>query len=522
MAMHSTRREFLADVGRGMLVAGVGWHAALDMGLVPKVFAEESGPALNFGEHERLVALMQETPAEKLLPVLVEKLNSGTPLQTLLTAGVLANARSFGGEDYVGFHTLMALGPAFYMSHELPSERRALPVLKVLYRNASRIQATGGHEKETLQAVAPLAAGTSSSLTPNDLREAARRQDKSRAEQILAAFAEQSPDAAFNALLMEIEDETEVHRVNLAYKPWDLLNIIGREHALTMLRQSLRYCVKHERGDRPETRNTLAKVFDQFQLEGFQPGDRQPDDAWLESMSMTFFTSSPEQAAEAAAAALKDGIAPDAIAQAAALAANQLVLRDPGRPEKYTDKNKPTGSVHGDSIGVHGSDAVNAWRNIAKVSNARNQSAAVVLAAYEVARGRAQVTWSQDALLQTNPRPWPEDLEKVKSADPSKLLAEAEDAIRHNDQARAAAAVHCYGATGSDSRPVFDLLLKYAISEDGALHAEKYYNTVREEFTTWRPAFRWRQLTALARVTASEHGYPAPGYAEACQLLKLS
>ncbi len=70
-------------------------------------------------------------------------------------------------------------------------------------------------------------------------------------------------------------------------------------------------------------------------------------------------------------------------------------------------------------------------------------------------------------------------------------------------------------------RPVFDLLLKYALSEDGALHAEKYYRTVCEEFAATRPAFRWRQLVALARVTASESGFPAAGYAEACRLLKV-
>ena len=68
---------------------------------------------------------------------------------------------------------------------------------------------------------------------------------------------------------------------------------------------------------------------------------------------------------------------------------------------------------------------------------------------------------------------------------------------------------------------LFDLLLRYAISEDGALHAEKYYRTVSEEFASSRPAFRWRQLAALARVTASEHGWPAPGYAEARSLLKV-
>ena len=88
--------------------------------------------------------------------------------------------------------------------------------------------------------------------------------------------------------------------------------------------------------------------------------------------------------------------------------------------------------------------------------------------------------------------------------------------------ARACAIVQRYGELHLPSRPVFDLMLKYAVSEDGALHAEKYYRTVSEEFAATRPAFQWRQLAALARVTASEHGYPAPGYEQACQLLKTT
>jgi hypothetical protein len=68
---------------------------------------------------------------------------------------------------------------------------------------------------------------------------------------------------------------------------------------------------------------------------------------------------------------------------------------------------------------------------------------------------------------------------------------------------------------------MFDLLLKYALSEDGALHAEKYYRTVVEEYHATRPAFRWRQVIALARVTASAFGQPAPGHEEACRLLRV-
>ena len=82
--------------------------------------------------------------------------------------------------------------------------------------------------------------------------------------------------------------------------------------------------------------------------------------------------------------------------------------------------------------------------------------------------------------------------------------------------------MHRYGELGYSPRAIQDVLLKYAVSEDGALHAEKYYRTATEEFAAGRPTFRWRQLVALARVTASEYGQPAPGYAEACQLMQVS
>jgi hypothetical protein len=160
---------------------------------------------------------------------------------------------------------------------------------------------------------------------------------------------------------------------------------------------------------------------------------------------------------------------------------------------------------------VHASDAANAWRNIARVSNRRNTLASLIVGAYHTA-GQAGGQ---------NPQPYPfaEQREKVRALDPDALLAEAEVAIKANEQARACALVHRYGELDRPARPAFDLLLRYAISEDGALHAEKYYRTVTEEFATTRPAFRWRQLAALARVTASEYGYPAPGVADARKIL---
>ena len=62
------RREFLADVGRGMLVASVGATLAQDLGLAPAALAEDTAGRLTFGAMEPLVALMEDTPAERPCP----------------------------------------------------------------------------------------------------------------------------------------------------------------------------------------------------------------------------------------------------------------------------------------------------------------------------------------------------------------------------------------------------------------------------------------------------------------------
>lgn len=523
MGTQRTRRGFLGDVGRGMLVASVGFGTAFDMGLTSALADDDgSGERLAFGGLEPLVSLMQETPVRNLVPVLVGKLRAGTELKELVAAAALANARTFGGEDYVGFHTLMALAPAYHMTRELPEDRRALPVLKVLYRNTNRIQEHGGRASEVLHTVKPGA--LSAGYEPGEaLRDAVRRKDMGEAERTFAAIAAGSPDEAFNSLLVAVEDHTEVHRVVLPYRAWELLDVVGKEQAHTMLRQSVRYCVKSERGGDhasqiDEPRSLLPRLFDQHHLPRTSPGTKRAGDEWVASMCKTIFESSPPAAADAVAAALADGIDPSDVGEAIALAANQLVLRDAGRPERWAAPGKPPGSVHGDSIGVHASDAVNAWRNMARVVNPRNAAACLILAGYEVARDRQARAAD---FLKWAPRPLPDVLDSVKTTDPKGLLAEAESAVQANQQEIASALVHRYGTLGHDPAPLFGLLLKYAVSEDGALHAEKYYNTVREEFASTRPAFRWRQLVALARVTASECGRPAPGYREACELLNV-
>ncbi len=513
----STRREFLGDVGRGMLLAGLGTTLAAELGLARADIADGQS-ALSFGPLEPLVALMQDTAPAELTALLVDRLKTGTSLQTLVAAGALANARTFGGQDYVGFHTFMALAPAYRMARELPLDQQALPVLKVLYRNANRIQEFGGRKSEVLHSVVadPIPAGAAAG---EYLREVTRSGDIEKADRAFAALAHGPAGEAFNHLQFAVEDEVDVHRVVLAWRAWDTLEIAGQEWAHCLLRQSIRYCANVESQmiarahARSDIRTVLPALLDEYGLLGRPLGQKPGDDAWMQELAGVMFRGTRDQAADAAAQALSEGFSPESIGEAMSLAANLLVLTDPGRPEKWANADKPAGTCHGDSVGVHASDAANAWRCIVRVSNPRNAVASLIVGAFHTA--------GQTERANAQPYPLPEHLAEVEAADPEGLLREAEAAIRGTDQFRAAAVIARYGQLGHDPRPVFNLMLKFATSEDGALHAEKYYNTVRAEFAAARPAFRWGQLTALARVTASQYGHRSAGYEEAKRLLNV-
>jgi hypothetical protein len=412
----------------------------------------------------------------------------------------------------------MAMMPAYRMAESLPSERRALPVLKVLYRNAARLQEAGHATSDVLQ---PIETPDTAPQSPVEqaIRDAVHRGDHAAAERALAAAVNQSAETAWNDLLPTVHEAPEVHRIVLAHRAWDMLGMVGMEHAATMLRQSVRFCIK---GEEPRLRHSahlpefFTRTLEQHKLLDPQLGMRAADDAWIENFVATLGAGTAEQAADAMAAALAEGMSLESVSEALALTANQLVLRDAGRPPEWAQPNKPVGSVHGDSIGVHASDSANAWRHVARVSNPRNAAASLVIGAYHVARDYSS---PKTDFRNWQPRPLAEDLEQITTDDPSRLLTEIDGAIRDKDQDRACAVVQKYLESGHSERPVFDILLRHSTSEDGALHAEKYFWTVSDEFALTRPAFRNRQVVALARVVASEYGTRAPGYEEACGLL---
>lgn len=509
----TTRRAFLTDIGRGMLAAGLGSSLAQDLGF-STAFAAEGAESIPLGEHSGLVELMRNTPAETLQPILAKKVQNGeTDLRKIVAAAALANAVTFGGCDYVGFHTAMAMLPALEMSRQMATGRELLPVLKVVYRNSQQIQNVGGASHTELAAL-HLAEHAAEGDVGIQIRDACRDRNVNLGETLLARVGD-DPLAAFNALQPAMQDDMNVHRFVFAHRTYGLVGLLGKEYSYSLLRQCVRLCADHERmriehkQKESPIRELMPRLLDQYKLAGKTPGQRDPGDQAVEALCLAVYQGPRELAAEAVAAAIAEGISLEVIGEAISMASNLYVLR------QGSDKVR----THGDAAGVHSSDATNAWRNMARLAEPRHAIAGLIVAAYHAG--------IQSAPFQTPPYPTDEQRALVKVQDAEGLLAEADDAIRNNDQGRVAAAIQIYGDRGYSVDPVFRLMLKYAVSEDGRLHGEKYYHTVREEFRTTRDAFRWRQVVALGRVTASgygynredKHGFRAAGYEEACRLL---
>src|SRR5262249_4301769 len=161
----------------------------------------------------------------------------------------------------------------YEMSRELPESNRALPVLKVLYRNATHIQAKGGRKNEALHPVSETALPERQS-SGEAIREACRKNERAAAEGMVATLAKGPAAAASDQLQDTVHDDVNVHRTVLAWRAWTMLDFTGPEHAHTLLRQSVLFCCRERARQDRLVQNTLTKLLDQHKLMGKKPGTR--------------------------------------------------------------------------------------------------------------------------------------------------------------------------------------------------------------------------------------------------------
>src|SRR5262249_39424165 len=188
------------------------------------------------------------------------------------------------------------------------------------------------------------------------MRAATRARKLAQAEQIFASLPG-TPEQTYDDVQLMIQDDLNVHRVVLAWRAWGGLDFIGKDHARDMLRQTVRFCSdpRHTNPGVHPIPAVLPKLLEEHKLLSAKPGSKKVDDGWVEKVANVVYRDSQSKAAETVAAALADGVDPNAVSEAISLAGTMLVLGDPGRLKQWASPNKPEGSVHGDSVGVHAS-----------------------------------------------------------------------------------------------------------------------------------------------------------------------
>src|SRR5262245_36846952 len=243
----SQRREFLQEVSGGMLAVLVGSGLAAELGLAAEDNKDDK--AKTSSDLARLSQLIQQTPTKDLLPALGRQLKNGTSLRELIAAGALANARAFGGQDYNGYHSFMALCPSFAMAMALPEKERPLPILKVLYRTSTHIHGAHCAKEDRLASVEPIK--LDEKAPPGvQMRDAARARKLAQAEQIFYSL-KGTPEQTYDDVQLLIQDDLNVHRVVLAWRAWEVLDFIGKDHAKDMLRQTVRFCSDPRHSGKP-------------------------------------------------------------------------------------------------------------------------------------------------------------------------------------------------------------------------------------------------------------------------------
>jgi len=498
------RREFLGKVGVGMLASAGAWTVASELDLLGMAYADEPS-RLDFGKLEPLVSLMQETAADALMPQLKARLEAGVDLPTLATAAALANVRTFGGQDYTGYHCFMAIVPALAMSRHLSGNEAALPIFKVLHRNARRIQAQGGRRDEVLRPVQPAASLDGAAAAR--LLAAGRDGQFASAEATFARVAARGPEAAYASLQPLVRDNIDVHQVVLAYRSWDMRQLAGEENAQVLLRQVLRQCIDRDENRRrngrraPSIRELLPELVEAHGLDRKIESAKRLTLPELEEVAQLIFAAGRDEAAGHVAELLGAGVSRADIGEALSLAAVRLLLHDPGRSSGTA--GKPKGSVHGASVGLHAADSANAWRGIADATDASNANACLVTAAWHAAGQSGRMNKSQPHHASAR-----ETAEQVPS---DKLLGAINEALRGGDQRSACALAERYGQLGRDPEALISTLIEPAVQFDGALHHEKYFHTATVEFARTRSDSRWAHLIALTRVMASGYGFEAQG-----------
>src|SRR6476620_11523684 len=278
MSLSTNRRQFLNTAASAAAFTGAAQLGFLSK--LPSVSAEEAKSAEDVvklpDDIEPLVRLLEETPREKLLEEVADKIHSGTSYREIVAALLLAGVKNVQPRPSVGFkfHAVLVVNSAHLASISSPDDQRWLPIFWALdYFKSS--QATDEKEGDWTMGPVDEAHVPSPHKARQAFIDAMDRWDEAGADVAVAGLAR---CAGANELFdifarYGCRDFRSIgHKAIYVANAWRTLNTVGWQYAEPVLR-SLAYALLAREGasnpaendldaDRPGRKNVaLAQKF---------------------------------------------------------------------------------------------------------------------------------------------------------------------------------------------------------------------------------------------------------------------
>lgn len=338
--MSATRRQFLGQSMAGGVAVGTGLGFLSKLGAVSAAEAKLPPGLVQYGGGvEPTVKLLEETPREKLLEEVADRIKRGLSYRELLAGLLVAGVRNVQPRPQVGFkfHAVLVINSAHLASIASPAEDRWLPIFWALDRFKSAQMETqkesGWRMGAVDEAKVPAASKAVAAFTS-----AMDSWDEAAADAAAAGLARGGVgrNQCFELFARYgARDFRDIgHKAIYVANSFRTLECVGWQHAEPVLR-SLAYALLKYDGanpaksdaapDRPGRRNAelAKKVRADWQ-------DGKASDEASAHLLATLRTASDEDACAAVVGALNDGVAPASVWDALLAGSAELLTRKTG------------------------------------------------------------------------------------------------------------------------------------------------------------------------------------------------
>lgn len=337
----SNRRHFLAQAALGGAAASLGDLSFIaKLGRVSAAQAKLDPKIVRLSpDIEPLVQLLENTPRDRVIEVVAERVRGGLSYQELLAALMLAGVRNVEPRPSVGFkfHAVLVVNSAHIASLASPDEHRWLPIFWAI-DNFKSSQARDVQEGNWTMPPVDESAVPKLSDAPMMLAKSLDDWDEGPADAAIAALARgASPTEVYETLFRYgARDFRSIgHKAIFVANSYRTIQCVGWRHAEPVLRSLVYALLNHEGqgnpakedlpADRPWRSNTeLAKSIRKDWREG-----KLDDGATVELLS-ALRNGSSEELPKLVVEQLNRGVAPPSIWDALLVGAGEMLARQPG------------------------------------------------------------------------------------------------------------------------------------------------------------------------------------------------